>query len=191
MLSKGYTATGVDDICREAGVSKGSFYHQFTSKEELAVAALGAFYEASLANLLSVDLRGVAPEDQLLALLDVVATKGKDFWKDGCLIGSLSNEMALSSPVLQAEVARLFSQTARALEPLTGSFVASVDGESPSAASIAEHFLVVVEGAIVLSRAHGDPTRINHAVARFAEQLRWLPRVKSSKRMIEKKKGKK
>ena len=46
MLSKRYSATGVDDICRDAGVSKGSFYHQFSSKEALAIAALGEFYEA-------------------------------------------------------------------------------------------------------------------------------------------------
>src|SRR4051812_41159222 len=90
MLSKGYSATGVDDICRDSGVSKGSFYHQFSSKEELAVAALGEFYEASLQNLLSIDLHRVAPEQRLLALLDAIAEHGHEFWERGCLIGSLA-----------------------------------------------------------------------------------------------------
>jgi TetR/AcrR family transcriptional repressor of nem operon len=176
MMSKGYSATGVDDICGAAGVSKGAFYHQFSSKEELAIAALGDFYEVSLRTLLAIDLRGVAPEQQLLAFLDAVAEQGHELWKSGCLFGSLASEMALASPPLQAEVARLFSQTAKALEPLTEPFVASHPGESLSAAALAEHFLVVVEGAIVMSRAHNDPTKINQAVARFAEQLRWVPR---------------
>lgn len=176
MMSKGYSATGVDDICRDAGVSKGAFYHQFSSKEDLAIAALGDFYEASLRNLLAIDLRGVAPERQLLAFLDAVAERGHDFWKSGCLLGSLASEMALANPPLQAEVARLFSQTAKALESLTEPFVASLSDESQSAPALAEHFLVVVEGAIVMSRAHNDPTKINQAVARFAEQLRWLSR---------------
>ena len=35
-----YHATGVDRICETAGVHKGSFYHHFESKEELAIAAL-------------------------------------------------------------------------------------------------------------------------------------------------------
>jgi TetR/AcrR family transcriptional repressor of nem operon len=191
MLSRGYSATGVDDICRNAGVSKGSCYHQFASKEELAIAALGDFYEASLQNLLAIDLRGVAPEQRLLAFLDAVAAQGHGFWKKGCLIGSLASEMALTSPALQAEVARLFSLNAKALEPLIEPFVASLQDRSLSAAALAEHFLVLVEGAIVMSRAHCDPMKINQAVARFAEQLRWLPREKTVDVKQDRKKGQK
>ena len=33
MLAKGYPATTVDEICARAGVSKGSFYHFFSTKE--------------------------------------------------------------------------------------------------------------------------------------------------------------
>ena len=179
MLSRGYSATGVDDICRDAGVSKGSFYHQFSSKEDLAIAALGDFYEAGLKNLLAINLSDVPPERRLLAFLDAIAEQGHDFWKNGCLIGSLASEMALASQALQTEVSRLFSETAKALEPLIEPFVASLQDKSLSAAALAEHYLVVVEGAIVMSRAHNDPMKINQAVARFAEQLRWLPRGKT------------
>jgi len=179
MLAKGYTATGVDDLCRDAGVSKGSFYHQFSSKEELAIAALGEFYEAGSRNLLAIDVSSVVPERRLFAFLDVVSRQGHEFWNRGCLLGSLASEMALSSPALQTEVARLFSQTAQALEPLMESFVASLPtrARAPSAAALAEHFLIVVEGAIVMSRAHADPMKIGQAVARFAEQLQWLARA--------------
>jgi TetR/AcrR family transcriptional repressor of nem operon len=139
MMSKGYSATGVDDICHHAGVSKGAFYHQFSSKEALAIAALGDFHEAGVEKLLAIDLRGVAPEQQLLAFLDAVAEQGHDFWRSGCLIGSLASEMALTSQALQAEVARLFSRTAKALEPLIEPFVASCHEGALSAAALAEH----------------------------------------------------
>lgn len=176
MLARGYSATGVDDICRDAGLSKGAFYHQFTSKEELAIAALASFYEAGLQKLLGIDVQGVAPERRLFAFLDVLSKQGQHFWKSGCLIGSVASEMAGTSPALQTEVSRLFTQTAKALEPLFEPFVASIETESLSASALAEQLLVVVEGAIVMSRAHADPKRINRAIARFSEQLRWLCR---------------
>ncbi len=37
---KGYTATTVEDLCHAAGVTKGSFFHHFESKEALALAAI-------------------------------------------------------------------------------------------------------------------------------------------------------
>ena len=38
--AKGYASTTVDDICRQASVTKGSFFHHFKSKDELALAAV-------------------------------------------------------------------------------------------------------------------------------------------------------
>ena len=39
--TKGYIATTVDDLCHAAGVTKGSFFHHFDSKEQLAIAVWG------------------------------------------------------------------------------------------------------------------------------------------------------
>lgn len=39
---KGYEAVGVDDICRQARIAKGSFYRHFASKEEVFLAAAEA-----------------------------------------------------------------------------------------------------------------------------------------------------
>ena len=36
---KGWTATSVDDLCADAGGTKGAFFHPFASKDELGVAA--------------------------------------------------------------------------------------------------------------------------------------------------------
>ena len=38
--AKGYSATRIEDVCAEAGLTKGSFFHHFKSKEDLALAAV-------------------------------------------------------------------------------------------------------------------------------------------------------
>jgi AcrR family transcriptional regulator len=42
----GYDATGVAEICRAAGVSKGAFYHHFTSKHDLFLELLDTWLAA-------------------------------------------------------------------------------------------------------------------------------------------------
>ena len=45
ILSKGFVGTSVDDICREAKVTKGSFFHYFRSKDELGAELLRKYCE--------------------------------------------------------------------------------------------------------------------------------------------------
>jgi AcrR family transcriptional regulator len=43
---QGYNKASVDDICKEAGISKGAFYHHFKSKQELFLALLDGWLQA-------------------------------------------------------------------------------------------------------------------------------------------------
>ena len=45
--SKGYCATRIEDICEAAGLTKGSFFHHFDSKEALALDAAEYWIEGS------------------------------------------------------------------------------------------------------------------------------------------------
>ena len=42
----GYNKASVDEICAEAGISKGAFYHHFKSKQELFLALLDGWLQA-------------------------------------------------------------------------------------------------------------------------------------------------
>ena len=127
----------------------------------MAIAALNEFYREGLAHLSSLPLPPVSPDQRFLAFLDILAEDGSRFWQDGCLLGGLASEMAATSPTVQKRVGALFAEMAAALEPMARAFVDSLSDRPMTASEMAEHFLVVVEGAIVLSRSHNDPHRIN------------------------------
>src|SRR6202167_5826980 len=69
--AKGYSATRVEDICETAGLTKGSFFHHFDSKEALALAAADYWIEGTGALFAAPPYQNHAdPLDRLLAYVD-------------------------------------------------------------------------------------------------------------------------
>lgn len=69
--AKGYNATRIEDICAAAGLTKGSFFHHFDSKEELALAAAEYWIEGTGALFASAPYHALTdPLDRLLAYVD-------------------------------------------------------------------------------------------------------------------------
>ena len=64
--ARGYSAARVEDICEVAGLTKGSFFHHFSSKEDLALAA-ARFHHQTLSfsiattGLHTIEFLGTAP----------------------------------------------------------------------------------------------------------------------------------
>lgn len=59
--TRGYNAASVDDICKEAGISKGAFYHHFESKQALFLALLDGWLQA-IDNAIDASKDRTAPE---------------------------------------------------------------------------------------------------------------------------------
>lgn len=58
---RGYNKASVDDICTEAGISKGAFYHHFESKQALFLALLDNWLQA-IDNAIEASKDKTAPE---------------------------------------------------------------------------------------------------------------------------------
>jgi TetR/AcrR family transcriptional repressor of nem operon len=58
--AKGYSAARIEDICEAAGLTKGSFFHHFDSKEELALAAADYWIEGTGAFFASASFHSLA-----------------------------------------------------------------------------------------------------------------------------------
>ena len=180
ILSRGYPSTTIDEICDTAGVSKGSFYHYFDSKEHLGLAVLEAYYARGIARLMDGPFREERePVRRCLALLDHAEAIAEEVWADGCVLGSFAVDLADSSPRIHRAVSTRLSTLAQELAPVFREALerAPRRAAAPSAEALAEQFLAVVEGAIVLSKAHGDAGRIPAGIRTFRRLLElWLGR---------------
>ena len=104
MQETSYCSTGLNQVLVLAGVSKGSFYHYFPSKEEFGSAVLQRYLELEVAR--ATTLLGeskTAPIKRLRRyfeeLISVYGPKGA--MNGGCLLGNLSQEMANHSDLIQ------------------------------------------------------------------------------------------
>jgi AcrR family transcriptional regulator len=59
--TRGFNAASVDDICEEAGISKGAFYHHFESKQALFLALLDGWLQ-TIDNAIEASRDKTAPE---------------------------------------------------------------------------------------------------------------------------------
>lgn len=116
--AQGYAATTVDDVCAAAGVSKGSFFHHFATKEEMGVAAIGAF--AAMADTLFTTAPYAQlpdPRDRVLGYIDFrVSILQGDVAQFTCLMGTTVQEAYATHPALRAACDEGMSQHIAMLE---------------------------------------------------------------------------
>lgn len=62
---KGYTATGINEIIKQAGICKASFYHHFKTKEDLLVVSLEQRHDRMMSELREVVALGKTPAEKI------------------------------------------------------------------------------------------------------------------------------
>ena len=116
-----YGAVSVDDICRKAGVKKGSFYHFFPSKADLTVAAIEADWKAKQPELDAVFSPQIPPlarlerycENTLQCQRQKFATHGKIL---GCPMITLGAELSTQEESIRAKAAEIVRRYIRYIE---------------------------------------------------------------------------
>jgi TetR/AcrR family transcriptional regulator, transcriptional repressor for nem operon len=172
-LARGYAGTTVDAICEKAELTKGSFYHFFESKEDLALAVLDWSLRQSAQKLASGGHSRISdPVERAVAFLEDLERFSPELWSGGCLLGTFALELAETNPRMQQAVAQLIQAItddfAGKLEPIAAH---CPEKPAPTAAELAEALLGTLEGSIILAKAHRDPTRIPKAIRGFRLSL--------------------
>ncbi|MEO5691581.1 MAG: TetR/AcrR family transcriptional regulator [Usitatibacter sp.] len=168
MLREGYSAMRVDDVIRDAGLSKGSFYHFFDSKESLGLAALEHYYGDRVARLAAgAYATETDPLKRADGFLKHASKVASDLWKEGCLLANLSAEAVGSSRVISEALRKRTSELHALLVELLRPYAT----RELTAADLADHFLVCVEGSIVLARIYDDPGYLKRGLKQFRRFL--------------------
>ena len=174
---KGFAATSVDDLCREAGVTKGAFFHHFASKDALGVAA--ADYWSTMTGSFFADApyhQHADPLERVLGYLDfrraILQGTLPEFT---CLAGTLLQEVHQSSPAIAAACDAAISLHAERLEADIAAAMAQHGLAAEwTAASLALHTQAVLQGAFILAKAKGGPAIAADSIDHLQRYIRLL-----------------
>ncbi len=175
--TKGYAATSVEDLCAAAGVTKGAFFHHFSSKEELAVEAANHWAATTNNYFESAAYHDhLDPLDRVLGYIDfrksILTGELHDFT---CLFGTLVQETYSTHPLIREAARRAIYDHATAVETdiAEAMRVHGITGRW-SAKSLALHTQAVLQGAFILAKASGGPSvavEITDHLRRYVELL--------------------
>ena len=143
--SSGYQAVGVQALCQQAGVRKGSFYHFFASKEDLTLAALNHAWDTFRSTVIepTLDLSPGARLEAVRAacIQPVVTNHEESTTPHGCLFGRLAASIGDGEPKLKARLGEIFTEWADLLGGGRGGWTALAD----------------IQGRLVLAFTVSDP----------------------------------
>jgi len=168
MLRDGYSATRVDDVIRKAGLSKGSFYHFFDSKEALGLAALEHYYTDRVGRLAhGTYATETDPLRRAQGFLKHASRVAADLWTTGCLLASLAADAVASNRAVSNALKKRTSD----LRALIIDLLAPFATREISASDLADQFLICIEGSIVLARIYDDPSYLRRGLEQFRSCL--------------------
>ena len=175
--AKGFASTSIDDLCQVAGVTKGSVFHHFKSKEALGVAVAEHWIE--MTNAFFADAPYHAPGDPLDRVLAYVAFRkaiiAGELSEFTCLVGTMAQEIYASSPDIRDACGRsIFGhaatleediETARRERGITGGWTAE---------SLARHTQTIIQGGFVLAKAGDNPELARESLDHLDRYIRQL-----------------
>lgn len=175
--AKGYAATTVDDICHQAGVTKGSFFHHFKGKDELALTAVAHWNAMTEGFFAAAPYHNAKdPLERLLGYLDFrEAILTGDLPDYTCLLGTLLQETYATHPNIRKACDRGMSAH---IAQLTRDVEAAKKRHAPKATwsseSVGYFIQTVLQGAFIFAKATQSPQTVRESVAHLRRYLKSL-----------------
>ncbi|MEW8492710.1 MAG: TetR/AcrR family transcriptional regulator [Candidatus Thiodiazotropha taylori] len=160
---RSYADVGIKEICAFANVQRGSFYHFFTSKQDLAMAVIDDMADDWANGFVAEAFdKKLQPLERFDYLIDATyywqkAAKDLEGRMPGCLFGNLALEVSTSDEVLRAKLNAVFHKASSQFhdsldEAVELGQIALLDTETT-----AQAMLAYLEGVILLAKTRNDP----------------------------------
>jgi TetR/AcrR family transcriptional regulator, transcriptional repressor for nem operon len=156
--TRGYNATSVDDLCKEAGVTKGAFFHHFPSKGALAVSAANYWSQITGGLFAGAPYHNhERPLDRILGYVDFRRELlSGQLWEFTCLVGTMAQEAYSDHDDIRIACEASICGHAQTLEADIEAAMREhhVKGDW-TAQSLALHTQAVLQGAFIVAKATG------------------------------------
>ncbi len=165
--SRSYASVGVQELCEYADVRRGTFYYNFDSKQDLALAALDADWETQKAEIyepaFAADVGPLEAFDRYQGLLHGFHSRrgSREVEYGGCLIVSLAQETVITDPDIGDRAKAHLAEVSSYLEAAMGRAIDEGLLPACDTKDFALRALGYVEGMLTLARIKQDPDCIH------------------------------
>ena len=163
MHARGYNAVGVQDICAEANVHKGSFYHYFPSKRDIATAIMDRFWQNFYTEIIGPSFADDLPPlarfqrfcDKICLVLRSASPDRTDPL-NGCLLGNFALELSSQDEVIRDKLQEIFERFVLVFEDTLREAVKAGEVPQVDTRAVALELVAYYEGAAVLAKTYND-----------------------------------
>ncbi|MEV2218044.1 TetR/AcrR family transcriptional regulator [Streptomyces sp. NPDC050997] len=163
---RGYTALGVAEICKAAGVPKGSFYYFFESKEALALTVVDEHWVAQQrdwARILGGDAQPLQRLRQLFEETEAGLLAGQQGCGTvaGCLFGNLSLELSNQTEAVRGRLQEIFDAQVDMVEAVVAEAQDRGDVTVTDSGEAARAVVAQLEGQVLFAKLYNSTQRLS------------------------------
>jgi TetR/AcrR family transcriptional regulator, transcriptional repressor for nem operon len=173
---RGYSALGVAEICKSAGVPKGSFYYFFESKEALALAVIDAQWEAQRSAWARVLHSDAPPLERLRQLIEETEAGQRAGQQScgtvsGCLFGNLTLELSNQTESIRERLQQIFNAQLEMVEVVITEALDRGDVNVNDTRTAARSLIAQLEGQMLFAKLDNDTQRLDTVWGNFLSLL--------------------